>query len=141
MMATIEVLTHSELESKVLQAPGPVALDFYQASCAPCRALSPRLERIGRQYADHLPVYRMDIDRDVAVAERFGVSSIPTVLVLRAGKEVESTSSCLDSELPWSIRRCWPPSPMSFTRAGEPRRSASTGSGVRAHMPSGRGFP
>ncbi len=88
-MATIEVLTRSELESKVLQAPGPVALDFYQASCAPCRALEPRLERIARQYAGRLPVYRVDIDRDLAVAERFGVRSIPTVLVLRAGKERE----------------------------------------------------
>ncbi len=88
-MATIEVLTHSELESKVIAAPGPVVLDFYQASCAPCRALEPRLERIARQYAGRLPVYRVDIDRDLAVAERFGVRSIPTVLVLRAGKERE----------------------------------------------------
>jgi hypothetical protein len=40
-MATIEPLTRSEMESKVLHVPGPVALDFYQASCAPCRALSP----------------------------------------------------------------------------------------------------
>ncbi len=88
-MATIEPLTHSELESKVLQVPGPVALDFYQASCAPCRALSPRLERIARKSAGRLPAYRVDIDRALAVAERFGVKSIPTVLVLRAGKEVE----------------------------------------------------
>ncbi len=88
-MATIEPLTASELESKVIEAPGPVALDFYQASCAPCRALEPRLERVAQQYANRLPVYRVDIDRDLAVAERFGVSSIPTVLILRAGKEVE----------------------------------------------------
>ncbi len=88
-MATIEPLTPSELESKVIEAPGPVALDFYQASCAPCRTLEPRLERIARQYAGRLPVYRVDIDRDLAVAERFGVRSIPTVLVLRAGKERE----------------------------------------------------
>jgi thioredoxin 1 len=88
-MATIKVLTHGELESKVLQAPGPVALDFYQASCAPCRALEPRLERIARKSAGRVPVYRVDIDRDLAVAERFGVRSIPTVFVLRAGKEAE----------------------------------------------------
>ena len=88
-MATIEILTHSELESKVLQVPGPVALDFYQASCAPCRALSPRLERVAQQYAGRVPIYRVDIDRDLAVVERFGVQSIPTVLVQRAGKEVE----------------------------------------------------
>ena len=39
-MATIEPLTASELESRVIEVPGPVALDFYQASCAPCRVLA-----------------------------------------------------------------------------------------------------
>lgn len=61
---------------------------FYQASCPPCRALEPRLERAARQYQDRLPVYRVDIDRDMPVAERFGVKSIPTILVFRSGKEV-----------------------------------------------------
>ena len=79
----------NELESKVLRVPGPVAFDFYQASCAPCQVLEPRLERVARQYTGRLPVYRVDSDRNLAVAERFGVRSIPTVLVLRAGKEVE----------------------------------------------------
>lgn len=60
-----------------------MALDFYQASCPPCRALEPRLERVARQYQDRLPVYRVDIDRDMPVAERF-----PTILVVRGGREV-----------------------------------------------------
>ncbi len=86
-MANVVSLTGRELEAKVLQE-GPVLLDFYQASCAPCRALEPRLERVAREYAGWAPVYRVDIDRDLPVAQRFGVMSIPTVLVLRAGKEV-----------------------------------------------------
>jgi thioredoxin 1 len=94
-MAAIEVLTRSELESKVFEAPGPVALDFYQASCAPCRALELRLQRVAQQYASRVPVYRVDIDRDLAVAERFGVQSIPTVLVLRAGSVVEQMSGLI----------------------------------------------
>ncbi len=48
----------------------------------------PRLERVARQYKDRLPVYRVDIDRDMPVAERFGVKSIPTILVVRGGREV-----------------------------------------------------
>ena len=59
-----------------------------EASCPPCRALEPRLERIARQYEDRLPVYRVDIDRDMPIAERFGVKSIPTILVVRGGREV-----------------------------------------------------
>ena len=66
----------------------PCALDFYQASCPPCRALEPRLERMAQQYEGRLRVYRIDIDRDMPVAERFVVKSIPTVLVFRDGREV-----------------------------------------------------
>jgi thiol-disulfide isomerase/thioredoxin len=62
MAASVTGITANELETKVLKAPGAVALDFYQASCPPCRALEPRLERIARQYKDRLPVYRVDTD-------------------------------------------------------------------------------
>jgi len=86
--AAVAGITANELETRVLKARGAVALDFYQASCPPCRALEPRLERIARQYEGRLPVYRVDIDRDMPVAERFGVKSIPTILVVRDGKEV-----------------------------------------------------
>jgi len=87
-MAAVTTITASDVDTKVLKASGTAALDFYQASCPPCRALDPRLERIAQHYADRLPVYRVDIDRDLAVAERFGVASIPTVLVFRRGREV-----------------------------------------------------
>lgn len=88
-MTQIETLTGSEIESNVLQAPGTVVLDFYQASCQPCRALEPRLERVAQQYQGQLRVYRVDLDRDLPVAERFDVTSLPTVLIFRDGKETE----------------------------------------------------
>lgn len=88
-MTAVETLTGEELESRVLRARGPAVLDFYQASCPPCRALEPRLERVAGQYAGRLPVYRVDIDRDLPVAQHFGVMSLPTVLVLNDGREVE----------------------------------------------------
>jgi thioredoxin 1 len=99
-MANIETLTSEEVESKVLQASGPVALDFYQASCPPCRVLEPRLEHIAQQYAAQLPVYRVDVERDLPVVERWGVKSIPTVLIFQAGKEVERLDRLItDGEL------------------------------------------
>ncbi len=87
-MATITPLTADRLESLVLKAPGVVALDFYQATCPPCRALEPHLERVATEYRDRLSVYRVDIDRDLSVAQRFKVRSIPTVLLVRGGKEI-----------------------------------------------------
>lgn len=88
-MTNIQTLTSGDFDAKALRVPGPVALDFYQATCPPCRALEPRLERIADEYAGRVIVYRVDIDRDMPVAERFGVNSIPTVVILRNGKEVE----------------------------------------------------
>jgi thioredoxin 1 len=85
----LQTVTADDVESKVLQSPGPAVLDFYQASCAPCRVLEPRLERVAEQYTGRVSVYRVDIDRDIVVAERFKVMSIPTLLILRNGQEVE----------------------------------------------------
>lgn len=85
----IETITSGDIESKVLEASRPVALDFYQESCPPCHALEPRLEKVAARYEGRLPVYRVDIDRDLAVAESFGVMSLPTVLVLKDGREIE----------------------------------------------------
>lgn len=88
-MVNTKTITSSEFESKVLQAQQPVILDFYQATCAPCRALEPRLERVAQQCTGRVPVYRIDIDRDLPLAERLGIKTIPTVLVFRDGREIE----------------------------------------------------
>ncbi len=85
----IQTVTADDVELKVLRSPGPAVLDFYQASCPPCRVLEPRLERVAEQYAGRVSVYRVDIDRDMAVAERFRVMSIPPLLILQNGQEVE----------------------------------------------------
>jgi thioredoxin len=88
-LANIENITSGEIQSKVLDAPGPVALDFYQESCPPCHVLEPRLEKVARRYEGLLSVYRVDVDRDLPVAESFEVMSIPTVLILKDDEEVE----------------------------------------------------
>ena len=104
-MPIIESITSGKLEAQAFHTRA-VALDFYQASCAPCRTLEPRLERVAQQFAGRLPVYRVDIERDVALAERFGVRSIPTVLILREGKEVERLDGLItDDDLKAAFER------------------------------------
>lgn len=97
-MATIQPLKGSEFKAKVVQAQGPVVLDFYQESCRPCHTLTPRLERVAREYEGRLPVYRVDVDEDMPVAESFGVMSLPTVLVVEGGKEVERLDGLIREE-------------------------------------------
>ena len=97
-MAAIQLVTQDTLEARVLHASGPVALDFYQASCPPCKVLEPRLEHWAAQHKDRLPVYRVDIDRDMPVANRFAVQTIPTVLLLLDGKELERLDGLITDE-------------------------------------------
>lgn len=88
-MAQVVTIPGGELDDRLQHAMGSVVLDFYQASCAPCRMLEPRLERAAATYRERVAVYRIDIDRDLPVAERFGVMSIPTLVAVRGGREVE----------------------------------------------------
>ncbi len=71
-MASIATLMSGDIEAKVFRVPGPVALDFHQASCPPCRVLEPRIERVAQEHAGRVAVYRIDVDRNLPVAERFG---------------------------------------------------------------------
>ncbi len=94
----IETLEGREVRRRVLQTRGPVALDFYGESCPPCHALEPRLEKVARRFEGGLTVYRVDAERDLSVAENFGVTGLPTVLVFRDGREVERLDGLIREE-------------------------------------------
>lgn len=65
-----------------------VMLDFFQESCPPCHALEPRLEAFARRHEGELKIYQVDIDENVETPRRFGVTSIPTLILFRQGEEV-----------------------------------------------------
>lgn len=72
--------------SSIAEETRPVLLDFYADWCAPCRAAAPALEALAAERQDIL-VGRVNIDSQPALAERFGVMSIPTFILLCQGKE------------------------------------------------------
>lgn len=75
-----------------------VLLDFYQASCAPCRTLEPRLEAFARRHGERLRVYRIDLDHNETTPAEFGVTSLPTLLLLRDGREVARLDGLIRDE-------------------------------------------
>jgi thioredoxin 1 len=84
----VKQINDSEFESEVLQHDGTVLVDFFATWCPPCRALAPLLERFADQNADTLKIVKVDTDANEALAERYGVRTIPTVIAFRGGQEV-----------------------------------------------------
>jgi thioredoxin 1 len=86
-MSSFPILDPQQVKTVTAQ-PGLVLLDFWQASCAPCRALEPRLAQLADQHPGTFDGYRIDVDADPQTVDAFDVMSIPTVVLLRNGREV-----------------------------------------------------
>ncbi len=72
-----------------VSAPVPVVVDFWAPWCGPCRAVSPVLDRLAEDRAGQVKVVRVNVDDAPSLAQRYGALSIPTIVVLRDGQEVD----------------------------------------------------
>src|SRR6478752_3705465 len=86
-MANIGDITDSEFEQKVLQSDKPVLIDFWADWCVPCHMVSPVVEEISRDHTEQLTVAKLNIDDNPETARRYGVLSIPTLIVFKDGQE------------------------------------------------------
>ena len=79
-------VTTSTFETEVIASAKPVIVDFWAAWCGPCRAVAPVLDTIAQERADELRVVKVNIDEEPDLAQRYGVMSIPTILLFKDGE-------------------------------------------------------
>ncbi|HEX8044322.1 thioredoxin [Rhizobium sp.] len=84
-MATVKVDT-ANFTSEVLQSVEPVVVDFWAEWCGPCKMIAPSLEELSVQFAGKVKVAKLNIDENPDLAAQFGVRSIPTLAVFKAGE-------------------------------------------------------
>jgi thioredoxin 2 len=82
-------VTTRDFDSTVLTAGVPVLVDFHADWCGPCRMVAPALDAVATQTAGRLLVAKVDTDAEPALAGRYGVRSLPTLILVRDGAEVE----------------------------------------------------
>ena len=83
-------LTQENFEDEVINSDIPVLVDFWAAWCGPCKMLAPVIEEIAEEYGDKIKVGKVNVDEEAALSIKFGVMSIPTVILFENGEVKES---------------------------------------------------
>lgn len=83
-------ITAQTFDEGVLSSAEPVVVDFWAPWCGPCRAVAPVLERIAKERAGELRIVKVNVDNEPELAARYGISSIPTILLFKDGEPVAS---------------------------------------------------
>jgi thioredoxin 1 len=85
-VADISAVTDSDFETQVLKSDKPVLVDFWAEWCGPCHAVSPVLEKIASEREGELRVVKVNIDEEQGIAQRYGIASIPTMVLFKDGQ-------------------------------------------------------
>jgi thioredoxin 1 len=83
-------VTDANFESEVLQSDVPVLVDFYADWCGPCKMIAPSVEQLSAEYEGKAKVFKLDVDSNGVTAQTYRVMSIPTILVFKGGKVVDT---------------------------------------------------
>ncbi len=91
-------VTDESFDADVLQSDKPVLTDFWAEWCGPCKMIAPILEDIANEYEEELTVAKVDVDENPGIAMRYGVQSIPTLILFKNGQEAVRLVGAMSKE-------------------------------------------
>lgn len=91
-------LTESNFESEVLKSDKPVLVDFWADWCGPCKMLAPTIEQIADENEGTIKVGKVNVDDEAELAQRYGIVSIPTVILFKNGEESKKSVGFVPKE-------------------------------------------
>ena len=83
-MSTVNI-TSDNFDSEVLQSEQPVLMDFWAEWCGPCKMIAPILDQIADEYKGRLQIVKLDVEENQAISMKYGVRSIPTLMLFKGG--------------------------------------------------------
>lgn len=87
-MSAAPAVSTAEFDKQVLESDTPVLVDFWAVWCGPCRAIAPAVDAVAQEYSGRAKVLKLDVDENPEIAGRYGVQSIPTLLIFKGGQKV-----------------------------------------------------
>lgn len=105
-MSQAKELTSADFEQEVMQAEGPVLVDFWAPWCGPCRMMAPVIDAIAAKFAGRLKVAKVNVDEAGDLAAQFEIRSIPTLIMFKNGQPVDRLIGAVpESELTERLER------------------------------------
>ncbi len=91
-------VTDSNFETDVLGSDTPVLVDFWAEWCGPCRMIAPSVEAAAEDFEGRAKIYKMNVDENMNVPQRFGIRGIPTLILFKGGQEQERIVGAVSRE-------------------------------------------
>ncbi|MDB9528860.1 thioredoxin [Oscillatoria sp. CS-180] len=88
-MSAVAEITQTTFKTEVLESPLPVLVDFWAPWCGPCRLVSGVVDEVAKDYEGRVRVVKVNTDEQPGIASRYGIRSIPTLIVFKAGQAVD----------------------------------------------------